>query len=61
MLNPFTAMINFEFFIYVQRKKWNKTIASSVELMAAKRKQNLKKVARRKLENTARIKSEHTS
>ena len=43
MLNPFMAMIHFEFFIYVQRKKWKKkTIASFEELMAAKRKQNLK-------------------
>ena len=36
-------------------------MASSEELMAEKRKQNFKKTARRKLENTARIKSEHTS
>jgi len=27
MLNPFTAMMNFKFFNYVQRKKWNKTTA----------------------------------
>jgi hypothetical protein len=53
MLNPFMGMINFEFFIYVQCKKWNKTIASSEELVAAKRK--------KKIENTARIKSEHTA
>lgn len=42
MLNPFKAMINSDFFVYVQCKKWNKTIASSEELMAAKRKQNLR-------------------
>jgi hypothetical protein len=40
MLNSFMAIISFEIFIYVQRKKGNRIIASSEELMAAKRKQN---------------------
>jgi len=61
MLHLFMAMINFQFFIYIQRKKWNKTLASSEERMAAKRNQNFRKTARRKLGKTARIKSEHTS
>ena len=42
MLNPFMAMINFQFFIYVQRKKWDKTIVWSEELMAATRKKTRK-------------------